>query len=159
MPGCDCAMCLCSGVSWELVYTGPALEHVCDGLKPGCCYQTRVYCMSVGGQSPVSHSASAHTGAAAPTSHTLHLKTQRHLFAPSVQTEQSGVCDAAPAGTRNKKRHRSTLHIIIQSRCKPDYCAVFSSHYTFISQLLYTVIVGLGRAGVTSPPVDLINFT
>lgn len=50
----------CLGVSWELVYSGPAREHVCDGLKPGCSYQTRVYCMSEGGQSPVSHSASAH---------------------------------------------------------------------------------------------------
>uniref|UniRef100_A0A8D2ZM68 Fibronectin type-III domain-containing protein 3A n=1 Tax=Scophthalmus maximus TaxID=52904 RepID=A0A8D2ZM68_SCOMX len=49
-----------SGLSWELVYSGPAMEHVCEGLKPGCSYQTRVYCMSEGGQSPVSHSASAH---------------------------------------------------------------------------------------------------
>lgn len=48
------------GLSWELVYSGPAKEHVCDGLKPGCSYQTRVYCMSEGGQSPVSHSTSAH---------------------------------------------------------------------------------------------------
>lgn len=38
------------------------MEHVCEGLKPGCSYQTRVYCMSEGGQSPVSHSASAHVG-------------------------------------------------------------------------------------------------
>lgn len=54
------AMCLYLGLSWELVYSGPAMEHVCEGLKPGCSYQTRVYCMSEGGQSPVSHSASAH---------------------------------------------------------------------------------------------------
>uniref|UniRef100_A0A667ZGT6 Fibronectin type-III domain-containing protein 3A n=1 Tax=Myripristis murdjan TaxID=586833 RepID=A0A667ZGT6_9TELE len=45
-----------SGLSWELVYTGPAMEHVCESLKPGCSYQTRIYCMSEGGQSPVSHS-------------------------------------------------------------------------------------------------------
>lgn len=42
------------GLSWELVYSGPAKEHVCESLKPGCSYQTRVYCMSEGGQSPVS---------------------------------------------------------------------------------------------------------
>uniref|UniRef100_A0A671UDA2 Fibronectin type-III domain-containing protein 3A n=1 Tax=Sparus aurata TaxID=8175 RepID=A0A671UDA2_SPAAU len=47
-------------LSWDLVYSGPAMEHVCEGLKPGCSYQTRVYCMSEGGQSPVSHAASAH---------------------------------------------------------------------------------------------------
>uniref|UniRef100_A0AAQ5YGQ8 Fibronectin type-III domain-containing protein 3A n=1 Tax=Amphiprion ocellaris TaxID=80972 RepID=A0AAQ5YGQ8_AMPOC len=45
-----------SGLSWGPVYSGPAMEHVCEGLKPGCSYQTRVYCMSEGGQSPVSHS-------------------------------------------------------------------------------------------------------
>uniref|UniRef100_A0A8C6LI94 Fibronectin type-III domain-containing protein 3A n=1 Tax=Nothobranchius furzeri TaxID=105023 RepID=A0A8C6LI94_NOTFU len=45
-----------TGASWELVYSGSALEHVCGGLKPGCSYRTRVYCMSEGGQSPVSHS-------------------------------------------------------------------------------------------------------
>lgn len=49
-----------AGLSWELVYSGPAKEHVCDGLKPGCSYQTRIYCLSEGGQSPVSHSALAH---------------------------------------------------------------------------------------------------
>lgn len=48
------------GLSWELVYSGPAKEHVSEGLKPGCSYQTRVYCMSEGGQSAVSHSTSAH---------------------------------------------------------------------------------------------------
>uniref|UniRef100_A0A665UHS5 Fibronectin type-III domain-containing protein 3A n=1 Tax=Echeneis naucrates TaxID=173247 RepID=A0A665UHS5_ECHNA len=55
-----------SGLSWELVYSGPAMEHVCEGLKPGCSYQTRVYCMSEGGQSPVSHSLSVQTPAVPP---------------------------------------------------------------------------------------------
>uniref|UniRef100_A0A7N9AX27 Fibronectin type-III domain-containing protein 3A n=1 Tax=Mastacembelus armatus TaxID=205130 RepID=A0A7N9AX27_9TELE len=41
-----------SGLSWDLVYSGPAMEHVCEGLKPGCAYQIRVYCLSEGGQSP-----------------------------------------------------------------------------------------------------------
>ncbi|CAL9683829.1 unnamed protein product [Knipowitschia caucasica] len=50
-----------SGVSWELVYSGPSPEHVCEGLKPGTSYQSRVYCMSEGGQSPVSPGAICQT--------------------------------------------------------------------------------------------------
>uniref|UniRef100_A0A8C8A3N0 Fibronectin type-III domain-containing protein 3A n=1 Tax=Oryzias sinensis TaxID=183150 RepID=A0A8C8A3N0_9TELE len=55
-----------SGSSWGLVYSGPALEHVCDGLKPGCSYQTRVYCMSEGGQSPMSETLQVQTLAVPP---------------------------------------------------------------------------------------------
>nr|XP_046245650.1 fibronectin type-III domain-containing protein 3A isoform X1 [Scatophagus argus]XP_046245651.1 fibronectin type-III domain-containing protein 3A isoform X1 [Scatophagus argus] len=55
-----------SGVSWELVYSGPAKEHVCEGLKPGCSYQTRVYCMSEGGQSPLSETLQVQTPAVPP---------------------------------------------------------------------------------------------
>lgn len=51
---CKFVVIFFEGLSWELVYSGPAKEHVCEGLKPGCSYQTRVYCMSEGGQSPVS---------------------------------------------------------------------------------------------------------
>lgn len=68
-------MCLYLGLSWELMYSGPAVEHVCEGLKPGCSYQTRVYCMSEGGQSPVSHSASAHVHTRAHTVATLCFAT------------------------------------------------------------------------------------
>uniref|UniRef100_A0A3Q3H1G4 Fibronectin type-III domain-containing protein 3A n=1 Tax=Labrus bergylta TaxID=56723 RepID=A0A3Q3H1G4_9LABR len=55
-----------SGMSWELVYSGPAMEHVCEGLKPGCSYQTRVYCMSEGGQSPLSETLQVQTPAVPP---------------------------------------------------------------------------------------------
>ncbi|KAF3693236.1 Fibronectin type-III domain-containing protein 3A [Channa argus] len=55
-----------SGLSWELVYTGPAMEHVCEGLKPGCSYQTRVYCMSEGGQSSLSETLQVQTPAVPP---------------------------------------------------------------------------------------------
>uniref|UniRef100_A0A672ITJ9 Fibronectin type-III domain-containing protein 3A n=1 Tax=Salarias fasciatus TaxID=181472 RepID=A0A672ITJ9_SALFA len=55
-----------SGLSWGLVYSGPALEHVCDGLKPGCSYQTRVYCISEGGQSPLSETLQVQTPAVPP---------------------------------------------------------------------------------------------
>ncbi|KAK2846702.1 hypothetical protein Q5P01_009701 [Channa striata] len=55
-----------SGLSWELLYTGPAMEHVCEGLKPGCSYQTRVYCMSEGGQSPLSETLQVQTPAVPP---------------------------------------------------------------------------------------------
>ncbi|KAM6988465.1 fibronectin type-III domain-containing protein 3A isoform 2-T3 [Tautogolabrus adspersus] len=55
-----------SGMSWELIYSGPAMEHVCEGLKPGCSYQTRVYCMSEGGQSPLSETLQVQTPAVPP---------------------------------------------------------------------------------------------
>ncbi|XP_045929385.1 fibronectin type-III domain-containing protein 3A [Micropterus dolomieu] len=55
-----------SGLSWELVYAGPAMEHVCEGLKPGCSYQMRVYCMSEGGQSPLSETLQVQTPAVPP---------------------------------------------------------------------------------------------
>ncbi|KAI1903821.1 hypothetical protein AGOR_G00031150 [Albula goreensis] len=50
-----------SGTLWELVYSGAALEHVCEGLRPGCSYQTRVYCTSQGGQSPLSETLQVQT--------------------------------------------------------------------------------------------------
>uniref|UniRef100_A0A3Q1CEF2 Fibronectin type-III domain-containing protein n=1 Tax=Amphiprion ocellaris TaxID=80972 RepID=A0A3Q1CEF2_AMPOC len=55
-----------SGLSWGPVYSGPAMEHVCEGLKPGCSYQTRVYCMSEGGQSPLSETLQVQTPAVPP---------------------------------------------------------------------------------------------
>lgn len=48
--------CVCvSGSSWNQVYSGLAVECVCDGLSPGCSYQARVHCISAGGESPVCH--------------------------------------------------------------------------------------------------------
>ncbi|KAM4590487.1 fibronectin type-III domain-containing protein 3A [Fundulus diaphanus] len=55
-----------SGLLWGLVYSGPALEHVCDGLKPGCSYQARLYCISEGGQSPLSETLQVQTPAVPP---------------------------------------------------------------------------------------------
>uniref|UniRef100_A0A8C1MVH4 Fibronectin type-III domain-containing protein 3A n=1 Tax=Cyprinus carpio TaxID=7962 RepID=A0A8C1MVH4_CYPCA len=42
-----------SGCSWNQVYSGSAVECVCDGLSPGCSYQARVHCISAGGESPL----------------------------------------------------------------------------------------------------------
>ncbi|XP_016408300.1 fibronectin type-III domain-containing protein 3a-like [Sinocyclocheilus rhinocerous] len=42
-----------SGSSWNQVYSGSAMECVCDGLSPGCSYQARVHCFSAGGESPL----------------------------------------------------------------------------------------------------------
>ncbi|KAJ8368605.1 hypothetical protein SKAU_G00086330 [Synaphobranchus kaupii] len=55
-----------NGALWELVYRGSALEYVCDGLKPGSSYQTRVYCINKGGQSPLSDTLQVHTPAVPP---------------------------------------------------------------------------------------------
>uniref|UniRef100_A0A8C2AMX1 Fibronectin type-III domain-containing protein 3A n=1 Tax=Cyprinus carpio TaxID=7962 RepID=A0A8C2AMX1_CYPCA len=40
-----------SGPSWNQVYSGSAMECVCDDLSPGCSYQARVHCISAGGES------------------------------------------------------------------------------------------------------------
>lgn len=50
-----CVLYVFSGSSWNQVYSGSAMECVCDGLSPGCSYQARVHCISVGGESPVCH--------------------------------------------------------------------------------------------------------
>ncbi|XP_048839383.1 fibronectin type-III domain-containing protein 3A-like [Brienomyrus brachyistius] len=55
-----------SEASWKTVYSGSALEHMCEGLKPGCTYQVRVSCISSGGQSPVSESLRVETLPVAP---------------------------------------------------------------------------------------------
>uniref|UniRef100_A0A667Z828 Fibronectin type III domain containing 3A n=1 Tax=Myripristis murdjan TaxID=586833 RepID=A0A667Z828_9TELE len=72
-----------SGLSWELVYTGPAMEHVCESLKPGCSYQTRIYCMSEGGQSPVSHSAPTHADTHSHTRPVYHRRISKSLLISS----------------------------------------------------------------------------
>lgn len=41
------------GNSWEPVYSGPAVEYLLEGLKPGATYQTRVHCVSEAGRSEV----------------------------------------------------------------------------------------------------------
>ncbi|MGH0161552.1 UNVERIFIED_CONTAM: hypothetical protein FKN15_041313, partial [Acipenser sinensis] len=55
-----------NGNKWEMVYSGSVLEHVCDQLSPGCAYQVRVYCISEGGQSPLSETLLIQTPAVPP---------------------------------------------------------------------------------------------
>ncbi|XP_062872362.1 fibronectin type-III domain-containing protein 3a isoform X2 [Trichomycterus rosablanca] len=55
-----------SGSSWEQVYRGSALECVCDSLKPGGSYQARAWCLSKGGQSPLSEPLQVQTPAVPP---------------------------------------------------------------------------------------------
>ncbi|XP_039601791.1 fibronectin type-III domain-containing protein 3A isoform X1 [Polypterus senegalus] len=56
------------GNMWELVYSGSATEHVCERLKPGCIYKSRVYCLSEGGQSPLSETLVVQTAVLPPGS-------------------------------------------------------------------------------------------
>ncbi|XP_018592874.1 fibronectin type-III domain-containing protein 3A-like isoform X1 [Scleropages formosus] len=51
---------------WEVVYSGPLREHVCDSLKPGTWYNLRVYCQSAGGQSQASESLTVQTAPVPP---------------------------------------------------------------------------------------------
>ncbi|XP_043556337.1 fibronectin type-III domain-containing protein 3A isoform X3 [Chiloscyllium plagiosum] len=52
--------------TWDVVYSGATREHVCDHLNPGCVYQLRLYCISEGGQSPVSETLLVQTPAVPP---------------------------------------------------------------------------------------------
>ncbi|XP_076138396.1 fibronectin type-III domain-containing protein 3A isoform X2 [Alosa pseudoharengus] len=55
-----------TGSTWEEVYSGSAMECVCDSLKPGCSYQARVSCESEGGQSTLSEPLQVQTPAVPP---------------------------------------------------------------------------------------------
>ncbi|KAG7464909.1 hypothetical protein MATL_G00170660 [Megalops atlanticus] len=55
-----------SGSQWEMVYSGPLREHVCDRLDPGTWYKLRVYCQSMGGHSQASDSLSVQTAPVPP---------------------------------------------------------------------------------------------
>ncbi|KAF3847448.1 hypothetical protein F7725_020476 [Dissostichus mawsoni] len=86
-----------SGLSWELMYSGPAVEHVCEGLKPGCSYQTRVYCMSEGGQSPLSETLQVQTpavpqGPASPLGWWANPKPGRCNCAGVSHSSASQIC-------------------------------------------------------------------
>ncbi|XP_053564335.1 fibronectin type-III domain-containing protein 3A [Bombina bombina] len=55
-----------SGNKWDVVYSGTAREHLCDHLNPGSTFRLHVYCLSDGGQSPVSDSLIVQTPAVVP---------------------------------------------------------------------------------------------
>lgn len=126
--------CLFSGMSWELVYSGPAMEHVCEGLKPGCSYQTRVYCMSEGGQSPVSHSASVHVRTV-----TLTVMFWTSWEFAELFVTKSKCCDDF---FKLLLRHRFSslplcIHLKMTKKCKqiPHHCS-----QTIDSQLIHTLL-------------------
>ncbi|XP_051965561.1 fibronectin type-III domain-containing protein 3a-like isoform X1 [Xyrauchen texanus] len=50
-----------SGFSWNQVYSGSAMECLCDGLSPGCSYQARVHGISAGGESPMTEALQVQT--------------------------------------------------------------------------------------------------
>uniref|UniRef100_UPI00398E758F fibronectin type-III domain-containing protein 3A isoform X3 n=1 Tax=Pristiophorus japonicus TaxID=55135 RepID=UPI00398E758F len=55
-----------NGNNWDMVYSGATREHVCAHLNPGCTYQLRAYCISEGGESPVSETLLVQTPAVPP---------------------------------------------------------------------------------------------
>ncbi|KAG9271910.1 fibronectin type-III domain-containing protein 3A-like isoform X1 [Astyanax mexicanus] len=51
---------------WDVVYSGPLRQHVCECLLEGTWYSLRVHCRSLGGQSQVSEILSVETPALPP---------------------------------------------------------------------------------------------
>ncbi|KAI4886925.1 hypothetical protein NFI96_030443 [Prochilodus magdalenae] len=116
-----------NGVQWDAVYSGSLRQHICGGLREGTWYKLRVYCQSLGGQSPVSEILSVETPPL-PPGPCQALRTAGEATPSQIPLcWDPPVCDGgAPASQYCVEMARSAEDNQQQVFCGSDVCCTVS---------------------------------
>ncbi|XP_030650313.1 fibronectin type-III domain-containing protein 3a-like [Chanos chanos] len=125
-----------SGTEWDIVYSGPLRQFVCEDLEAGKWYKLRVYCLSSGGQSQVSETLSVQTAPVCPgmcqalhttggaTSSEIPLSWDPPLCDGGAQVTAYAVEMAVSEGSERQQVYRGSEGSCLVRRLLPDttYC-------------------------------------